>query len=163
MFIKKMMVVAALAFAFMIGSAYGQTPTPTPPSGKVILFGSIAGTTVADCGIPDGPATCLAGDGFWIWQVGATKWVLIGASTGTGTQGPAGPTGPQGPQGVPGPTGATGPQGPTGAAGTGASLKVNGTAVTGLNDGTNVKFAVSGGIATPSASLTKITATGTVN
>lgn len=72
-----------LAIAFHSGKVYAQ-------SGAVIYMQATAGSTMkANCGTPNIAATCLAGDGYWVWQNATIGWCQPGIScpsvAGTGT------------------------------------------------------------------------------
>jgi hypothetical protein len=121
--LKATIIVLALIIAFCVGTISAQ-------NGKVTQFWAVPGSTVADCGTPTTPSTCLVGSNFIIWQNATDGWF---APQKAGAVGPAGPVGATGPAG---PAGAVGPTGPAGTVPSGVVLTVNG------KPGPNVTLAI---------------------
>lgn len=44
------------------------------------IIGSVAGSTLANCGTPTTPAICVVAAGVYVWQSAAAGWTLIGTS-----------------------------------------------------------------------------------
>ena len=62
-------------------------------SGQVVYFGSVAGTTLTNCGTPTQPTLCIVATGVYAWQNSTQGWFLLGPTGSAGVTSWNGQTG----------------------------------------------------------------------